>query len=51
MGRLFDRAGILILAWTTGIGSIFAPLVFLGGFYWALIGMILWVLSLGAQNS
>lgn len=51
MGRLFDKVGIVILAWTAGIGSIFAPLVFLGGFYWALIGMILWGLSLGAQNS
>ncbi len=51
MGRLFDKVGIVLLAWTAGIGSVFAPLVFLGGFYWALIGMILWGLSLGAQNS
>ena len=33
------------------ISSLFAPLVFLGGFYTALIGMALWGVGMGAQES
>jgi hypothetical protein len=31
--------------------AFFAPFVFLGGFYLALLGMILWGLGLGVQDS
>ncbi len=33
------------------ISSLFAPLVFLGGFYLACIGMILWGIGMGSQIS
>lgn len=51
MGRLFDIKGFYILAIVTVISCLFAPLVFLGGFTWALIGMILWGIGMGSQES
>ena len=50
-GRLFDKVGLSIMIVVALISSLFAPLVFLGGFYLALLGMILWGVSLGAQES
>lgn len=50
-GYLYDRKGISILIITTLIATPFAPLVFLGGFYTALTGMILWGIGMGAQES
>ncbi|MEN6329708.1 MAG: MFS transporter [Methanobacteriaceae archaeon] len=50
-GRLFDRIGVLSVALATGISSLFAPLVFLGGLEWALLGMVLWGVGMGAQES
>lgn len=51
MGRLFDLKGVLVLAFVTAIASLFAPLVFWGSFYGVLIGMILWGIGMGAQES
>jgi MFS family permease len=50
-GRLFDRVGISILIVAVFLSSLFAPLVFQGGFYAALAGMILWGIGMGAQES
>ena len=50
-GRLFDRVGLSILIVVSLLSSIFAPLVFLGGFYLALVGMALWGVGMGAQES
>jgi len=50
-GRLFDRKGIPILIIAVLISSIFAPLVFMGGFYLSLAGMALWGVGMGAQES
>ncbi len=50
-GRLFDRLGMGMILIATLIGIFFAPLVFLGGFSLALAGMILWGISMGAQES
>jgi MFS family permease len=50
-GRLFDRKGIPVMATAAIISSLFAPLVFLGGFYFALLGMALWGVGMGAQES
>jgi MFS family permease len=50
-GRLFDRKGIPVMAIAALISSLFAPLVFLGGFYFALLGMTLWGVGMGAQES
>lgn len=50
-GRLYDLKGISMLVWITPVVALFTPLVFLGGFYAALIGMILWGVGMGAQES
>jgi MFS family permease len=50
-GRLFDRRGIQIVIIPVVLSSIFAPLVFLGGFALSLIGMALWGVGMGAHES
>ncbi|MEJ5199616.1 MAG: MFS transporter [Anaerolineae bacterium] len=50
-GRWFDRVGIRILMAVALISAFFAPLVFLGGFALALVGMALWGIGMGAQES
>jgi len=50
-GHLFDRFGIKILVPLTIISALFAPLVFLGGFWVALAGTALWGLGMGVHES
>ena len=50
-GRLFDRIGFSILVLVSFLTALFAPLVFLGGFSMALLGMVLWGVGMGAQES
>ncbi len=50
-GRLFDRAGVSVLAIASLLSSLFAPLVFLGNFPLALIGTVIWGIGMGAQES
>lgn len=50
-GKLFDRFGISILIPLTILSALFAPLVFLGGFWMALIGAALWGLGMGVHES
>lgn len=50
-GRLFDRAGLLVLIPLTLLSALFAPLVFLGNFWIALVGIALWGLGIGVHES
>jgi predicted MFS family arabinose efflux permease len=50
-GKLLDQIGQPIVLLAFLLGALFAPCVFLGGFALALVGMILWGLGLGAQDS
>ena len=50
-GRLFDRLGMAVLIAAPIFSALFAPLVFLGGFQWALVGTILWGVGMGALES
>lgn len=50
-GSLFDHNGYMVLILVIIISSLFAPLVFLGGFYLACVGMILWGIGMGSQVS
>jgi len=51
LGRIFDRAGISVLIPLTIVSAIYAPLVFLGGFWAILAGSALWGLGMGVQES
>ena len=51
LGRLFDRLGMPVIMAVSILSALFAPLVFLGGFNLALLGMILWGIGMGAQES
>jgi MFS family permease len=50
-GRLFDRFGFTVLIGLTLLSALFAPLVFLGGFWVALIGAAIWGLGMGVHES
>ena len=50
-GRLFDRFGFVVLIALTALSALFAPLVFLGGFWAALIGAAIWGLGMGVHES
>ena len=50
-GRLFDRIGLVTMMIVAFISAFFAPLVFFGSFYPALLGMALWGVGMGAQES
>jgi MFS family permease len=50
-GRLFDRFGFAVLIVLTLLAVLFAPLVFLGGFWMALLGMAIWGLGIGVHES
>ncbi len=50
-GRLFDRYGFQVLIVLTLISALYAPLAFLGGFWIALAGAVLWGLGMGVHES
>ena len=50
-GRLFDRFGFKVLVVLTLVAALFAPLVFLGGFWTALIGAAIWGVGFGVHES
>jgi len=50
-GYFFDRRGVLVLVFAALISSLFAPFVFLGNARFALLGMALWGIGMGAQES
>jgi MFS family permease len=50
-GRLFDLYGLPILAVSTLMAALFAPLVFFGGLVLSILGMVLWGLGMGAHES
>jgi MFS family permease len=51
LGRLFDRFGYSLLIALTLFSALFAPLVFLGGFWLALLGAAIWGLGSGVHES
>jgi MFS family permease len=50
-GRLLDKFGLPILLLSFFLSALFAPLVFLGGFAAAVVGMAFWGIGMGAQDS
>lgn len=51
LGYLYDRTGFFILIGITIISIAFSPLVFLGGTTMAFVGVVLWSLGMGANES
>jgi MFS family permease len=51
LGRLFDRYGFRVLIVLTLVTTTFAPLVFLGNFWVALVGAAVWGLGIGVHES
>lgn len=50
-GRLFDKHGIVVLAWGILISMLSLPLGFLGGAAAATVGVCCWALGLGVQDA
>jgi MFS family permease len=50
-GRILDWIGNKVALVTFALSAFFAPFVFLGGLNLAFIGMILWGIGMGAQDS
>jgi MFS family permease len=50
-GRLLDKAGMPMLLLPFFLSALFAPFVFLGELPLAIVGMILWGIGIGAQDS
>jgi predicted MFS family arabinose efflux permease len=51
LGKLLDKIGLPILLMSFGVPALFAPLVFLYGSKLELVGMILWGMGMGAQDT
>lgn len=51
LGYLFDKKGIKILIGSMLISIGFVPLVFLGDFYLSLLGIVIWGMGFGIQES
>ncbi len=51
LGRLFDKYGLVVLVPLTVVSALFAPLMFLGGFWAALAGAAVWGLGTGVHES
>ncbi len=51
LGRLFDRIGMPIVLSAVFLSAIFSPFVFLGGFFVALFGMMLWGIGYATQDT
>jgi MFS family permease len=51
LGRLFDRFGFIVLIVLTMVSALFAPLVFLGNYWVALVGAAVWGLGMGVHES
>lgn len=51
LGYFFDKVGGITLILSSVLGGIFAPLVFLGDFKFALIGIVIWSIGIASQAS
>jgi MFS family permease len=51
LGKLFDRIGLPIVLAAVFLSALFSPFVFLGGFFVALFGMMLWGIGYATQDT
>jgi len=50
-GTLYDRLGLPVVLIFVCLSALFSPFVFLGGFYLALVGMLLWGIGYATQDT
>jgi MFS family permease len=51
LGRLYDRFGLPVVLAAVVLSALFSPLVFLGGFELALVGLVLWGIGYAVQDT
>lgn len=51
LGKLYDRFGVKVIIVTIAFTVFFAPMIFLGNAITAFLGVILWAIGLGLQES
>jgi MFS family permease len=51
LGRLYDRVGLPVVLVAVAVASLFSPFVFLGGFWAALAGLVLWGIGYATQDT
>jgi MFS family permease len=51
LGRTYDRIGIGAVVGAVLLTTLFSPLVFFGGFWWALAGLLLWGIGYAVQDT
>jgi MFS family permease len=51
LGRLYDRIGLRVVLGAVFVAALFSPLVFLGGFATALVGLLLWGVGYAIQDT
>jgi hypothetical protein len=51
LGKLFDRIGLPIVLAAVFLSALFSPFIFLGGFFAALFGMMLWGIGYATQDT
>lgn len=51
LGKWFDQRGMIVLIFSIICSSLLAPFAFWGNFTWALVGVILWGIGMGVQES
>jgi len=51
LGPMYDRVGLPVVLVAVTLSAAFSPLVFLGGFYTALFGLLLWGIGYATQDT
>lgn len=51
LGRLYDRVGLPVVLVAVLLSSLFSPLVFFGGFWVILAGLVLWGIGFATQDT
>ena len=51
LGRTYDRIGIAAVVGGVVLTALFSPLVFFGGVWWALAGLLLWGIGYAVQDT
>ena len=51
LGRLYDSVGLPVVLVAIALSALFSPFVFLGGFYLALLGLLLWGIGYATQDT